>query len=150
MFSNMLFSRFFSIFHWFWRSKIDGFLIDFWTWSENVDFVKISVSPRWEHDFRKIDFFRLATKLHRKITSKSLRFESPNRKQIVKTRTKAQKNVEKREVKWSDVTWRVKKQRKVTPRGGYSNFVSGPGEFREGGSPPAKNQHNYVGWTPVP
>ena len=35
----------------FWISKIDGYLIDFWTWCENDDFVKISVSPRQEHDF---------------------------------------------------------------------------------------------------
>ena len=93
-------SRFFGIFCIFFSTSLLASIfgaLNFATISTET--LKISVSPRRERNFRKIDVFRLATKFHRKITSPNLRSESPNHKQIVTTRTKAQKNVEKREVK---------------------------------------------------
>ena len=51
MLSNTFFYRMFSVFLQFLDSNFDGFSIDFWTRSQNVDFVKIVLPPAREHDF---------------------------------------------------------------------------------------------------
>ena len=51
MLSNTFFCTIFSVFLQFLDSNFDGFSIDFWTRSQNVDFVKIVLPPAREHDF---------------------------------------------------------------------------------------------------
>ena len=48
--------------------NFDAFLIYFWLESENVDFVKISVSPRREHDFQGFE----ELKINKKNTKKGI------------------------------------------------------------------------------
>ena len=51
LFSETFFQRFSSIFHGFSGLKINVFWTIFWLKSENVDFMKIELPPRREHDF---------------------------------------------------------------------------------------------------
>ena len=44
----------------------DDLLIDFWLKSENVNFVKISVSPRREHDFQGFEQLKINKKTAKK------------------------------------------------------------------------------------
>ena len=68
MFSSMFFNRFLTMFGRFEGPNFDAFWTYFLLKSKNVDFAKISVSPRREHDFQGFEELKINKKTTKKRT----------------------------------------------------------------------------------